>query len=150
MFSCELSILLSTECPPVLFEMSYFENGVQIGGNPWQYIYTPNHKRHIGTHHICSFTDGALVNTLITLRYSLENQSYKKSQAATYLECWHAVRVNVCLLPACCILVKLLSFVVDIILNSWGDARQMILGLSFMLLIKLLHSKSMNILRLWY
>uniref|UniRef100_A0A8C1TAK3 Ddb1 and cul4 associated factor 17 n=1 Tax=Cyprinus carpio TaxID=7962 RepID=A0A8C1TAK3_CYPCA len=48
------------ECPPVLFEMSYFENGVQIGGHPWHYIYTPNHKRHRGTHHICSITDGAL------------------------------------------------------------------------------------------
>ncbi len=112
MFSCELSILLSTECPPVLFEMSYFENGVQIGGNPWHYIYTPNHKRHIGTHHICSFTDGALVNTL---RYSLENHSYKKSQAAIYLVL--TCSVNVCLLPACFILVKSLSFVVDIILN---------------------------------
>uniref|UniRef100_A0A671QJ80 DDB1 and CUL4 associated factor 17 n=1 Tax=Sinocyclocheilus anshuiensis TaxID=1608454 RepID=A0A671QJ80_9TELE len=48
------------ECPPVLFEMSYFEDGVQIGGHPWHYIYTPNHKRHRGTHHICSITDGAL------------------------------------------------------------------------------------------
>ncbi|XP_039503206.1 DDB1- and CUL4-associated factor 17 isoform X1 [Pimephales promelas] len=48
------------ECPPVLFEMSYFENGVQIGGYPWHYIYTPNHKRHRGTHHICSITDGEL------------------------------------------------------------------------------------------
>lgn len=61
--SCQY--LLSTECPPVLFEMSYFENGVQIGGHPWHYIYTPNHKRHRGTHHICSITDGALVITLI-------------------------------------------------------------------------------------
>ncbi|NP_001138261.1 DDB1- and CUL4-associated factor 17 [Danio rerio] len=48
------------ECPPVLFEMTYFENGVQIGGHPWHYIYTPNHKRHRGTHHVCSITDGAL------------------------------------------------------------------------------------------
>ncbi|XP_077072827.1 DDB1- and CUL4-associated factor 17 isoform X1 [Siphateles boraxobius] len=48
------------ECPPVLFEMSYLEDGVQIGGHPWHYIYTPNHKRHRGTHHICSITDGEL------------------------------------------------------------------------------------------
>ncbi|KAA0716086.1 DDB1- and CUL4-associated factor 17 [Triplophysa tibetana] len=48
------------ECPPVLFEMSYLESGVQIGGHPWHYIYTPNHKRHSGTHHICSITDGTL------------------------------------------------------------------------------------------
>ncbi|KAI4886738.1 hypothetical protein NFI96_015747 [Prochilodus magdalenae] len=48
------------ECPPVLFEMSYFENGIQIGGHPWHYIYTPNHKRDRGTHHICSIRDGAL------------------------------------------------------------------------------------------
>ncbi|XDV31078.1 hypothetical protein PO909_033849, partial [Leuciscus waleckii] len=51
------------ECPPVLFEMSYFENGVQIGGHPWHYIYTPNHKRHRGTHHICSITDGELAKS---------------------------------------------------------------------------------------
>ncbi len=125
MFSCELSILLSTECPPILFEMSYFENGVQIGGNPWHYIYTPNHKRHIGTHHICSFTDGALVNTL---RYSLENHSYKKSQAAIYL-------VLTCSVSVC---------------FTCKFARPMVLGVSLMLFIKLLHSKSMNVVRLWY
>ncbi|KAF4086977.1 hypothetical protein AMELA_G00090600 [Ameiurus melas] len=48
------------ECPPALFEMSYLDNGIQIGGHPWHYIYTPNHKRHRGTHHICSIRDGAL------------------------------------------------------------------------------------------
>ncbi|KAL7881814.1 hypothetical protein AOLI_G00086630 [Acnodon oligacanthus] len=48
------------ECPPVLFEMSCFDNGIQIGGHPWHYIYTPNHKRDRGTHHICSIRDGAL------------------------------------------------------------------------------------------
>ncbi|KAF5905859.1 DDB1- and CUL4-associated factor 17, partial [Clarias magur] len=48
------------ECPPALFEMSYLDNGIQIGGHPWHYIYTPNHKRHRGTHHICSISDGAL------------------------------------------------------------------------------------------
>ncbi|XP_030642588.1 DDB1- and CUL4-associated factor 17 [Chanos chanos] len=49
-----------TECPPVLFEVSYFENGIQIGGHPWHYIYTPNHKKHRGSHHICSIRNGAL------------------------------------------------------------------------------------------
>ncbi|TRY90442.1 hypothetical protein DNTS_011807 [Danionella cerebrum] len=49
------------ECPPVLFHMHYFESGVQIGGHPWHYIYTP--KQHRGSHHICSITDGALVIT---------------------------------------------------------------------------------------
>uniref|UniRef100_A0A8B9LXL4 DDB1 and CUL4 associated factor 17 n=1 Tax=Astyanax mexicanus TaxID=7994 RepID=A0A8B9LXL4_ASTMX len=48
------------ECPPVLFEMSYLDNGIQIGGHPWHYIYTPNHKKHKGTHHICSIRDGTL------------------------------------------------------------------------------------------
>uniref|UniRef100_A0AAY5EHR3 DDB1- and CUL4-associated factor 17 n=1 Tax=Electrophorus electricus TaxID=8005 RepID=A0AAY5EHR3_ELEEL len=48
------------ECPPVLFEVSYFDNGIQIGGHPWHYIHTPNHKRHRGTHHICSIRDGTL------------------------------------------------------------------------------------------
>ncbi|XP_072541959.1 DDB1- and CUL4-associated factor 17 [Salminus brasiliensis] len=48
------------ECPPVLFEMSYFDNGIQIGGHPWHYIYTPNHKKHKGTYHICSIRDGTL------------------------------------------------------------------------------------------
>ncbi|XP_058247533.1 DDB1- and CUL4-associated factor 17 isoform X2 [Hemibagrus wyckioides] len=50
------------ECPPALFEMSYLDNGIQIGGHPWHYIYTPNHKRHRGTHHICSIIDGALAS----------------------------------------------------------------------------------------
>ncbi|XP_066497338.1 DDB1- and CUL4-associated factor 17 [Hoplias malabaricus] len=48
------------EPPPVLFEVSYFDNGIQIGGHPWHYIYTPNHKRHRGTHYICSVRDGTL------------------------------------------------------------------------------------------
>ncbi|XP_076858875.1 DDB1- and CUL4-associated factor 17 [Brachyhypopomus gauderio] len=48
------------ECPPVLFEVSYFDNGIQIGGHPWHYIHTPNQKRHRGTHHICSIRDGTL------------------------------------------------------------------------------------------
>ncbi|XP_062861540.1 DDB1- and CUL4-associated factor 17 [Trichomycterus rosablanca] len=52
--------ILITECPPALFEMSYLDNGIQIGGHPWHYIYTPNHKRHRGTHHICSITNGTL------------------------------------------------------------------------------------------
>ncbi|KAM6934475.1 DDB1- and CUL4-associated factor 17 [Xenentodon cancila] len=49
-----------TDCPPVLFEVSCSNNGVQIGGYPWHYIYTPPHKRHRGTHHICSLQDGTM------------------------------------------------------------------------------------------
>ncbi|XP_074550204.1 DDB1- and CUL4-associated factor 17 [Halichoeres trimaculatus] len=48
-----------TDCPPVLFEMSC-SSGIQIGGYPWHYIYTPPHKNHKGTHHICSLTGGTL------------------------------------------------------------------------------------------
>lgn len=46
-----------TDCPPVLFEVSCADNCVQIGGYPWHYIYTPPHKKHKGTHHICSLKD---------------------------------------------------------------------------------------------
>uniref|UniRef100_UPI0037E92A37 DDB1- and CUL4-associated factor 17 n=1 Tax=Semicossyphus pulcher TaxID=241346 RepID=UPI0037E92A37 len=48
-----------TDCPPVLF-LSCSSNGIQIGGFPWHYIYTPPHKNHKGTHHICSLRDGTL------------------------------------------------------------------------------------------
>uniref|UniRef100_A0A7N8XDV6 Ddb1 and cul4 associated factor 17 n=1 Tax=Mastacembelus armatus TaxID=205130 RepID=A0A7N8XDV6_9TELE len=46
-----------TDCPPVLFEVSCTNNGVQIGGHPWHYIYTPPQKNLKGTHHICSLKD---------------------------------------------------------------------------------------------
>nr|XP_020452198.1 DDB1- and CUL4-associated factor 17 [Monopterus albus] len=46
-----------TDCLPVLFEVSCFNSGVQIGGHPWHYIYTPPHRNHKGTHHICSLKD---------------------------------------------------------------------------------------------
>ncbi|XP_068602177.1 DDB1- and CUL4-associated factor 17 [Brachionichthys hirsutus] len=46
-----------TDCPAALFEVSCSNNSVQIGGYPWHYIYTPLHKHHKGTHHICSLTD---------------------------------------------------------------------------------------------
>ncbi|XP_061579517.1 DDB1- and CUL4-associated factor 17 [Cololabis saira] len=49
-----------TDCPPVLFEVSCSNNGVQIGGYPWHYIYTPPHKRHRGTHHIRSLQDSTM------------------------------------------------------------------------------------------
>ncbi|XP_040912422.1 DDB1- and CUL4-associated factor 17 isoform X1 [Toxotes jaculatrix] len=49
-----------TDCPPVLFEVSCSNNGVQIGGYPWHYIYTPPHKNHKGTHHICSLKDNTM------------------------------------------------------------------------------------------
>uniref|UniRef100_A0A4W6FVB4 Ddb1 and cul4 associated factor 17 n=1 Tax=Lates calcarifer TaxID=8187 RepID=A0A4W6FVB4_LATCA len=53
-----------TDCPPVLFEVSCSSNGVQIGGYPWHYIYTPPHKNHKGTHHICSLKDKTMVITV--------------------------------------------------------------------------------------
>ncbi|XP_069009899.1 DDB1- and CUL4-associated factor 17 isoform X1 [Embiotoca jacksoni] len=49
-----------TGFPAVLFELSCSNNGVQIGGYPWHYIYTPPHRNHKGTHHICSLKDSAL------------------------------------------------------------------------------------------
>ncbi|XP_047457174.1 DDB1- and CUL4-associated factor 17 [Mugil cephalus] len=49
-----------TDCPHVLFEVSCSSNGVQIGGFPWHYIHTPPHKRHSGTHHICSLTESIM------------------------------------------------------------------------------------------
>ncbi|AWP13118.1 putative DDB1- and CUL4-associated factor 17 isoform 2 [Scophthalmus maximus] len=51
-----------TDCPPVLFEVSCSNNGVQIGGYPWHYIYTPPHKTHKGTHHICSLKDNTMAS----------------------------------------------------------------------------------------
>lgn len=53
--------LYCTDRPPVLFEVSCCNNSVQIGGYPWHYIYTPLHKNHKGTHHICSLKDSTLV-----------------------------------------------------------------------------------------
>ncbi|XP_041663192.1 DDB1- and CUL4-associated factor 17 [Cheilinus undulatus] len=46
-----------TERPPLLFELTRTNNGIQIGGFPWHYIYTPSNKKHSGTHHICSLKD---------------------------------------------------------------------------------------------
>ncbi|XP_034417860.1 DDB1- and CUL4-associated factor 17 [Cyclopterus lumpus] len=51
-----------TEWPPVLFEVSCANNSVQIGGYPWHYIYTPMHKNHKGTHHICSLKDSTVAS----------------------------------------------------------------------------------------
>ncbi|KAL0963832.1 hypothetical protein UPYG_G00314190 [Umbra pygmaea] len=48
------------ESPPVLFEVSCFDNAVQIGGHPWHYIFTPPHKKHQGSFHICSLKDKTL------------------------------------------------------------------------------------------
>ncbi|XP_035266907.1 DDB1- and CUL4-associated factor 17 isoform X1 [Anguilla anguilla] len=58
-FGIPVNISISDDIP-VLFEMSCFNNGIQIGGHPWHYIFTPNNKRHQGTHHICSLQDGSL------------------------------------------------------------------------------------------
>ncbi|KAM9850738.1 DDB1- and CUL4-associated factor 17 isoform 2-T2 [Aulostomus maculatus] len=49
-----------TDCPPVLFEVSCSNNGVQIGGFPWHYIHTPPQKCHKGTYHICSLKDSIM------------------------------------------------------------------------------------------
>ncbi|XP_033966456.1 DDB1- and CUL4-associated factor 17 [Pseudochaenichthys georgianus] len=49
-----------TDCPPVLFEVSCAHNSFQIGGYPLHYIYTPPHKSHEGTHHICSLKESTL------------------------------------------------------------------------------------------
>ncbi|XP_017279940.1 DDB1- and CUL4-associated factor 17 isoform X2 [Kryptolebias marmoratus] len=48
-----------TDSLPVLFEASS-NNGVQIGGYPWHFIYTPPQKNQRGTHHICSLKDSTL------------------------------------------------------------------------------------------
>uniref|UniRef100_G3NMQ8 Ddb1 and cul4 associated factor 17 n=1 Tax=Gasterosteus aculeatus TaxID=69293 RepID=G3NMQ8_GASAC len=48
--------------PPVLFEVSCADNSVQMGGYPWHYIYTPPHKNHKGTHHICSLKDSTIAS----------------------------------------------------------------------------------------
>ncbi|XP_028991618.1 DDB1- and CUL4-associated factor 17 [Betta splendens] len=48
------------DCPPVLFELSCLDSGLQIGGNPWHYIYTPPHKRHNGTYYICSLNGNTM------------------------------------------------------------------------------------------
>uniref|UniRef100_A0AAQ4PW36 Ddb1 and cul4 associated factor 17 n=1 Tax=Gasterosteus aculeatus aculeatus TaxID=481459 RepID=A0AAQ4PW36_GASAC len=53
-----------TDRPPVLFEVSCADNSVQMGGYPWHYIYTPPHKNHKGTHHICSLKDSTIVITV--------------------------------------------------------------------------------------
>uniref|UniRef100_A0A8D3CYW9 Ddb1 and cul4 associated factor 17 n=1 Tax=Scophthalmus maximus TaxID=52904 RepID=A0A8D3CYW9_SCOMX len=59
-----------TDCPPVLFEVSCSNNGVQIGGYPWHYIYTPPHKTHKGTHHICSLKDNTMPTSQVTVTSS--------------------------------------------------------------------------------
>lgn len=48
-----------TDPPPLLFE-AFSHNGIQIGGYPWHYIYTPPHKKHRGSHYICSLKDSTL------------------------------------------------------------------------------------------
>uniref|UniRef100_A0A3B4VFQ8 Ddb1 and cul4 associated factor 17 n=1 Tax=Seriola dumerili TaxID=41447 RepID=A0A3B4VFQ8_SERDU len=59
-----------TDRPPVLFEVSCSSNGVQIGGYPWHYIYTPPHKNHKGTHHICSLKDSTMPTSQVTVTAS--------------------------------------------------------------------------------
>ncbi|XP_057708323.1 DDB1- and CUL4-associated factor 17 [Corythoichthys intestinalis] len=64
-----------TDCPPVLFEVSCSNNGVQIGGFPWHYISTPLQKCHQGTHHISSLKDKTMaINGIQNMKcYSLES-----------------------------------------------------------------------------
>ncbi|XP_061091745.1 DDB1- and CUL4-associated factor 17 isoform X2 [Conger conger] len=73
-FGIPVNISISDDIP-VLFEVSCFNNGIQIGGYPWHYIFTPNNKRHQGTHHICSLQDGSLAKNGIQDMncYSLES-----------------------------------------------------------------------------
>uniref|UniRef100_A0A3P8TUF4 Ddb1 and cul4 associated factor 17 n=1 Tax=Amphiprion percula TaxID=161767 RepID=A0A3P8TUF4_AMPPE len=59
-FGIPLNIQITGEFPSGAFEVSCSNNGVQIGGYPWHYIYTPPHKRHKGTHHICSLKDSTM------------------------------------------------------------------------------------------
>ncbi|XP_059896660.1 DDB1- and CUL4-associated factor 17 isoform X2 [Gadus macrocephalus] len=58
-YGIPLNIVIK-DCPPVLFEVSCSDHNVQIGGHPWHYIYTPPHKKHRGTYHICSLAEGIL------------------------------------------------------------------------------------------
>lgn len=73
-FGIPLNIQI-TDCPPVLFKVSSAENSVQIGGNPWHYIYTPPRKKDEGTYHICSLEDGTMATNGVQDMdsYSLEN-----------------------------------------------------------------------------
>ncbi|XP_063355186.1 DDB1- and CUL4-associated factor 17 [Pelmatolapia mariae] len=73
-FGIPLNIQI-TDCPPVLFKVSCAENSVQIGGNPWHYIYTPPRKKDEGTYHICSLKDGTMATNGVQEMdsYSLEN-----------------------------------------------------------------------------
>nr|XP_057938078.1 DDB1- and CUL4-associated factor 17 [Doryrhamphus excisus]XP_057938079.1 DDB1- and CUL4-associated factor 17 [Doryrhamphus excisus] len=60
-FPCGIPVNIQIpEHPPVLFQVSCSNNGVQIGGFPWHFIHTPPQKRHQGTHHICSLRDKTL------------------------------------------------------------------------------------------
>lgn len=52
---------MSTDTPPLLFEVSSLENAFQIGGHPWHYIITPNKKKQKGVFHICALKDNSLV-----------------------------------------------------------------------------------------
>uniref|UniRef100_V9KN91 DDB1-and CUL4-associated factor 17-like protein n=1 Tax=Callorhinchus milii TaxID=7868 RepID=V9KN91_CALMI len=54
---CNIQI---TDCPPVLFEVSCLENALQIGGQPWHYISTPNKRSQKGIYHICALQDKTL------------------------------------------------------------------------------------------
>ncbi|XP_015260026.1 PREDICTED: DDB1- and CUL4-associated factor 17 isoform X2 [Cyprinodon variegatus] len=63
-----------TDPPPILFQ-AVSPNGIQIGGYPWHYIYSPPQKKLRGTHYIRSLKDSILAtNGVQQLDYSsLEN-----------------------------------------------------------------------------
>ncbi|XP_070400076.1 DDB1- and CUL4-associated factor 17 isoform X3 [Nothobranchius furzeri] len=74
-FPCGIPVNIQvTDSIPVLFEVTS-NNGVQVGGNPWHYIYSPAIKQQRETHHICSLKDSTLAtNGIQNLNcYSLES-----------------------------------------------------------------------------
>uniref|UniRef100_A0A3Q0QTD7 Ddb1 and cul4 associated factor 17 n=1 Tax=Amphilophus citrinellus TaxID=61819 RepID=A0A3Q0QTD7_AMPCI len=78
-FGIPLNIQI-TDCPPVLFKVSSAENSVQIGGNPWHYIYTPPRKKDEGTYHICSLEDVTVTSSGRTVKRRFQQLDDDPSQ----------------------------------------------------------------------
>uniref|UniRef100_A0A669BCE4 Ddb1 and cul4 associated factor 17 n=1 Tax=Oreochromis niloticus TaxID=8128 RepID=A0A669BCE4_ORENI len=78
-FGIPLNIQI-TDCPPVLFKVSCAENSVQIGGNPWHYIYTPPRKKDEGTYHICSLKDVTVTSSGRTVKRRFQQLDDDPSQ----------------------------------------------------------------------
>lgn len=83
--------------PPVLFEVYCSQNSIQIGGFPWHYIYTPLHKNHKGTHHICSLKDSTLVGFWTFVRTCIFFFGSRDENAL------HTFRYT-CRIDACCLI----------------------------------------------